>query len=80
MYSRIKLGIAIVKTGAQFIMQVKSTLFVPLIVTLISAVIFAAYIVGFVFLYTTGGPAAADAWGFGTSESPTAEAEYLAFF
>lgn len=54
MYSRIKLGIAIVKTGAMFIMNVKSTLLVPTFMCLMSAVLFAVYVIGFVYTYSSG--------------------------
>jgi len=54
MYSRIKLGIAIVKTGAMFVMNVKSTLFVPAFMCLMSAVLFAVYVIGFVYTYSSG--------------------------
>lgn len=54
MYSRIKLGIAIVKTGAMFVMNVKSTLFVPAFMCIMSAILFAVYIIGFVYTYSSG--------------------------
>lgn len=54
MYSRIKLAIAIVKTGAMFVMNVKSTLLVPILMSILSACLFAVYIVGFVYNYSTG--------------------------
>jgi hypothetical protein len=54
MYSRIKLGIAIVKTGAMFVMNVKSTLLVPAFMCIMSAILFAVYIIGFVYTYSSG--------------------------
>jgi len=54
MYKRIKLGIAIVKTGASFIMNVKSTLGVPFIVGFLMIIAIALYIVGFIYNFSTG--------------------------
>jgi hypothetical protein len=52
MYKRIKLAIAIVKTGASFVGDVKSTLFVPPIIIVFVCADIAIYAIGFIYNYS----------------------------
>jgi hypothetical protein len=52
MYKRIKLAIAIVKTGASFVGDVKATLFVPPIVIVFACADIAIYAIGFIYNYS----------------------------
>jgi len=52
MYKRIKLAIAIVKTGASFVGDVKATLFVPPIIIVFVCVDIAIYAIGFIYNYS----------------------------
>ena len=54
MYKRIKLGIAIVKTGASFVTSVKSTLAVPFLVGLFMVITIAIYTIGFIYNFSCG--------------------------
>lgn len=54
MYKRIKLAIAIIKTGTSFVFNVKTTLFIPIITVFFVCVSICIYIVGFIYLFTSG--------------------------
>lgn len=51
-FSRIRLAIAILKTGASYIGSVMTSLFVPLILVIPQAIFLILYVAGFVILYT----------------------------
>lgn len=52
--SKINLAIAILKTASMFIREVKSVLFVPVIIFLVSIGFYAFWIIGFLYLYSIG--------------------------
>lgn len=52
LYSRIKLGIAILKTAASYIGQVWTSVLVPVLIVIPYVVFFAVYLGGFVLVYT----------------------------
>jgi len=54
MYGRIKLAIAIVKTGASFILNVKSVLLVPFFIGLLMVISIGVYFIGFIWNFSAG--------------------------
>jgi hypothetical protein len=54
MFNRIRLAIAIVKTGASFIFNVKTSLIIPFFTGTLIAGSIAIYLVGFIFNLSCG--------------------------
>jgi hypothetical protein len=54
MYKRIKLAIAVIKTTAVFINDVKSIYVIPLLGTVALLIFYVIWVIGFIFLYSIG--------------------------